>query len=128
MGVCIGWGTKFKKFRIFFRIFGALTIKNGQFFNSNDRIRIQMAKFQFKRTNHEPPYHNRPLAPTAGGSAGGSTGCYRPARVQRRWYRRPERAPAPPPGPVATSSREGGRYRLPLEPALAKVHIDRSKK
>jgi hypothetical protein len=61
-------GDEIWNFLDFFWIFWAG--KNGEFFSSNGRIRIQMVKFQFKRINHEPPRHYRPPAPAAGGSAG----------------------------------------------------------
>jgi hypothetical protein len=75
-------GTKFEIIRFFSGFFGVLTVKQ-LVFNSNGRIRIQTVKFQFKRINHESSRHYRLLAPTAGGSAGGTTGRYRPARLQR---------------------------------------------
>jgi hypothetical protein len=36
------------KFLDFFQIFGAITVKNDEFFSLNDRIHIQTIKFQFK--------------------------------------------------------------------------------
>jgi hypothetical protein len=68
-------------------MFWSPTGKKRLVFSSNGRIRIQTVKFQFKRTNDEPPRHYRPAA---GGSAGGT---------------------APPSGPAATSSRAGGSAR-----------------
>jgi hypothetical protein len=41
MGVFIGWGTKFEILRIFFKFFGALTVKTASFL-------VQTVEFIFK--------------------------------------------------------------------------------
>jgi hypothetical protein len=69
------------KFLEFFQIFWSPNGQTWLVFSLNGRIRIQMVKFQFKRTNHESSRYYRPSAPLVGGSAGCTTEGYRPARA-----------------------------------------------
>jgi hypothetical protein len=64
-GVFIGWGTNFDFFKIFFRFFGALTVKMVSF-------SVQMVEFVFKQINQEVIPHYRPPAPAAGSWASGT--------------------------------------------------------
>jgi hypothetical protein len=73
-------GQNLKFLEFFSDFFGAMMVKKtASFFSSTSQIRIQTVKFQFKRTNHEPPCHYRPPAPATGSSASGTA---RPGRRQ----------------------------------------------
>jgi hypothetical protein len=76
-------------------------VKNGYFFSSNGRIHTQIIKFQFKRTNHEPPHHYCPLTPMADGSVNGTARLSSSAGGTDR----PGQVSAPPPSTAITSSR-----------------------